>query len=100
MQAVYIRSDIHCILVVHLVASDNQTGFSKKNILPYQFLKFCYKFYYLNHFKMYSSGASLVAQMVKKKKKNLPAMWEMRVQSLVWEDLLEKEMATYSNILA
>ena len=99
MQAVYIRSDIHCILVVHLVASDNQTGFSKKNILPYQFLKFCYKFYYLNHFKMYSSGASLVAQMVKKKK-NLPAMWEMRVQSLVWEDLLEKEMATYSNILA
>ena len=101
MQAVYIRSDIHCILVVHLVASDNQTGFSKKNILPYQFLKFCYKFYYLNHFKMYSSGASLVAQLVKKKKKkNLPAMWEMRVQSLVWEDLLEKEMATYSNILA
>ena len=71
MQAVYIRSDIHCILVVHLVASDNQTGFSKKNILPYQFLKFCYKFYYLNHFKMYSSGASLVAQMVKKKKKKI-----------------------------
>ena len=67
MQAVYIRSDIHCISVVHLVASDNQTGFSKKNILPYQFFKFCYKFYYLNHFKMYSSGASLVAQMVKKK---------------------------------
>ena len=98
MQAVYIRSDIHCISVVHLVASDNQTGFSKKNILPYQFFKFCYKFYYLNHFKMYSSGASLVAQMVKKK--NLPAMWEMKVQSLVWENLLEKEMATYSNILA
>ena len=73
MQAVYIRSDIHCILVVHLVASDNQTGFSKKNILPYQFLKFCYKFYYLNHFKMYSSGASLVAQMVKKKKKKKSA---------------------------
>ena len=32
--------------------------------------------------------------------KNLPAMQETRVQSLGWEDLLEKEMATYSSILA
>ena len=32
--------------------------------------------------------ASLVAQTVK----NLPAMWETRVQSLGWEDSLEKEM--------
>ena len=39
---------------------------------------------------------SLVAQMVK----NLPAMWETRVQSLGREDPLEKEMATHSNILA
>ena len=30
--------------------------------------------------------ASLVAQLVK----NLPAMWETWVQSLSWEDLLEK----------
>ena len=36
---------------------------------------------------------SLVAQMVK----NLPAM---RVQSLAWEDPLEKGMATHSSILA
>ena len=28
------------------------------------------------------------------------AMWETRVQSLGWEDSLEKEMATYSSILA
>ena len=39
---------------------------------------------------------SLVAQMVK----HLPIMWEIQVQSLGWEDLLEKEMATHSSILA
>ena len=41
-------------------------------------------------------GASLMAQLVK----NLPAMQEIQVQSLGWEDLLEKEMATHSSILA
>ena len=40
--------------------------------------------------------ASLVAQMVK----NLPAVWETWVQSLGWEDPLEKGMATHSSILA
>ena len=40
--------------------------------------------------------ASLVAQLVK----NLPALQETRVQSLGWEDSLEKEMATHSSILA
>ena len=39
---------------------------------------------------------TLVAQIVK----NLPAMWETWVRSLGWEDPLEKEMATHSNILA
>ena len=39
---------------------------------------------------------SLVAQTVK----CLPTMWETRVQSLGWEDPLEKEMATHSSILA
>ena len=39
---------------------------------------------------------SLVAQMVK----SLPAMQETWVQSLGQEDLLEKEMATHSSILA
>ena len=38
----------------------------------------------------------LVAQTVK----SLPAMQETRVQSLGQEDLLEKEMATHSSILA
>ena len=40
--------------------------------------------------------ASLVAQMVK----NLPAMLETWVQSLGWEDPLEKGTATHSSILA
>ena len=40
--------------------------------------------------------ASLVAQLVK----NPPAMWETWVQSLGWEDPLEKEKATHSSILA
>ena len=31
--------------------------------------------------------------------KNLPAVQEARVQSLGWEDLLEKGMATHSSIL-
>ena len=39
--------------------------------------------------------ASLVAQKVK----NLPAMQEIGVQSLGWEDPLEKGMATRSSIL-
>ena len=37
-----------------------------------------------------------MAQMVK----SLPAVWEIWVQSLGQEDPLEKEMATYSSILA
>ena len=31
--------------------------------------------------------------------KNPPAMWETQVRSLVWEDLLEKGIATHSSIL-
>ena len=37
-----------------------------------------------------------VVQLVK----NLPAVQETQVQSLGWEDPLEKEMATHSSILA
>ena len=43
-----------------------------------------------------SPRASLVTQMVK----NLPAKWETWVQSLGWEDPLEKGKATHSSILA
>ena len=37
-----------------------------------------------------------MAQMVKR----VTTMWETWVQSLGWEDLLEKEMPTHSSILA
>ena len=32
--------------------------------------------------------------------KHLPTMWETQVQSPVWEELLEKEMAIHSSTLA
>ena len=41
-------------------------------------------------------SASLVTQTVK----NLPVIWETWVRSLGWEDILEKEVATHSSILA
>ena len=47
---------------------------------------------YINH----SNRASFVAQMVK----CLPTTQETQVRSLGREDLLEKEMATYSGTLA
>ena len=43
-----------------------------------------------------SCWAFLVAQLVK----NPPAMWETWVQSLGWEDPLEKGKATHSSVLA
>jgi len=42
------------------------------------------------------SWASLMAQLVK----NPPALWETWVQSLDWEDPLEKRKATHSSILS
>ena len=53
--------------------------------IQYFFMASCYLFYH-----------SLVAQRVKR----LPATQETRVQSLGWEDPLEKEMATHSDTLA
>ena len=50
---------------------------------------FLFKFFFRHR-------TSLVAQMVK----CLPTMWETWVQSLGREDLLEKEMATHSSVLA
>jgi len=47
-------------------------------------------------FEMSPQCASLVAQLVR----NLPAMRETWVQSLGWEDPLEKGKATHSSILA
>ena len=50
---------------------------------------------HLSKFEL-SSRASLVAQRLK----HLPGMQETQVQSLGWEDPLEKEMATHSSTLA
>ena len=47
-------------------------------------------------YPLWYSWASLVAQLVK----NLPTMRETWVQSLDWEDPLEKGKATHSSILA
>ena len=49
-----------------------------------------------NGFYLLNKRTSLVAQTVK----HLPTMRETWVQSLGQEDLLEKEMATHSSILA
>ena len=38
----------------------------------------------------------MVAQMVK----NLPAILEMQIQFMVWEDPLDEEMATHDSVLA
>ena len=55
-----------------------------------------YLLLYIGKRKILRQREALVAQMIK----NLPAMQEMRVQSLGREDPLEKEMATHSSILA
>ena len=47
-------------------------------------------------YQLQYSWASFVAQLVK----NPPAMWEAWLQSLGWEDTLEKRKATHSSILA
>ena len=51
---------------------------------------------YRNIWNMLGEMGFLVAQMVK----NLPAMQETQVQSLVWEDLLKEGGAAHSSILA
>ena len=51
-------------------------------------------------FKKYIFNLSNIPGLVAQKVKNLSAMQEIWVQSLGQEDSLEKEMSTYSNILA
>ena len=58
--------------------------------------KTCYCILHLLNVFHYFHRASLVAQRLKR----LPPMQETQVQSLGWEDPLEKEMATHSSILA
>jgi len=59
------------------------------------YLYLCLYLYLISISMSISTGASLVAQMVK----NSPARHETQVRSLNGEDPLEKEMATHSSIL-
>ena len=69
-------------------------------VTGHEYLFFCemiiFPFLYCIVEALYQLRASLLAQMVK----NLPAVQGTRVQSLVWEDPLKKEMAPHSSILA
>ena len=49
---------------------------------------------------MYHSYIAFIFSLVAQTVKHLPTMWETWVQPLGWQDLLEKEMATHSSILA
>ena len=83
-------------VTVHGV-TESQTGLS-----DYNHYYCCYCYYYpisitrLPCIIFFFFFTSLVAQMVK----SLLAMQETRVQSLVWEDPLEKQMSTQPSILA
>ena len=55
----------------------------------------CLQFFILSSL-LWRNSKSLMAQMIK----NMPAIQETRVQSLGWEDPLEKRMGTHSSILA
>ena len=60
------------------------------------FLILFFFFFFKWHPIFFNAWTSLVAQMVKR----LPTMLETQIQTLSREDLLEKEMATHSSILA
>ena len=66
-------------------------------LLEYFILEFL-KHFPINAHDIYEIGiaTSLVAQT----EKHLPTMWETQVQTLGQDDLLEKEMATHSSVLA
>ena len=54
----------------------------------------------IGRFKREGTYTSLLASLVAQSVKNLPIVQETRVQSLGWEDPLEKERATHFSILA
>ena len=75
------------------------TGVGKFSNFILCFFPFCHFSHDLAPMQFHGSHQewmSLVAQTVK----NLPAVQETQVQSLIWEDPPEKEMATHSSTLA
>ena len=73
--------------------SEMSSEFSKHSFGS-NFITFCGALIFRNNYKLFP--VSLVAQTVN----NLPAMQDTWVQSLGWEDPLQKGMATHSSILA
>ena len=73
----------HCLCLLHF-------------LVPQEGLNICWVNIRVVEPCVLGKWASLVAQSLK----NLPAVQETQVRSLGWEDPLEKEMATYSSILA
>ena len=74
---------VHCLCLLHF-------------LVPQDGLNICWVNIRVVEPCVQGKWASLVAQSVK----NLPAVQETQVQSLGWEDPLEKEMATHSGIPA
>ena len=58
------------------------------------------KFLFLNLQSLFNSTTVIWASLVAQSVKNLPAVQETQVQTLGWEDPMEKEMATHSSSLA
>ena len=89
----YIKDWFHLGLtgLIFLQSKELSRVFSNTTVQKHQFFGTQPSFWSNSHIQ-----ASLIAQSVK----NLPAVQEIQVRSLGWEDPLEKEMATHSSILA
>ena len=77
---------------------------SIESVMPFNHLIFCHpllqNFFFIIIYFDIQLGPDLLDSLVAQTVKNLPAMQEIRLRSLGWEDPLEKEMATHSSILA
>ena len=94
-------SSVHGILqarILEWVAMPSSRESSQPRDGPISYVSYIGRWvlYHECHHNVIFIWASLVAQKVK----NLPAMQETQVQSLGWEDPLEKRMDTHSSFLA
>ena len=83
-------------LLWFLLAKDAKNYLSYVIFFLYQFWALVVTLHQMSHVSLETVWASLVVQLVK----NLPAMQEIWVWSLGWEDPMEKGPATHSSILA
>ena len=81
----------NCALIEHSIVTTIPANKIMEELMVWKHTShLCWNFFFTK------SSTSLVAQTVK----CLSTMWETWVQSLCWEDSLEKETATHSSILA